>query len=281
MSKHKIGIRAVIIRVALVIAVLGLTTIGTSAAGSRSAALNPAVFRDRDGSPVLVILLQPGPNQGSFDFVVNGVGDYHGIVPVRQTSHIYHLQGTVEAQLLPPTGFPQIVLVRFEGELDPDNSQASVNAWAGGNHYHLVTANGAQADAAKTAGRGLDAIVTRDWATLYGLMEPQVQRLYTEPQFAQIMADPTKPVIIAARLNGRGSITQALGYPIFTQPVLMTVRKSNGATLTFGINLYLVLENGSWYLLSTDMPPAANGLQPGSSAAATSCCPAPGNSHKR
>jgi hypothetical protein len=245
------------IRVALAIAVFGLTTIGTSAASARSTALNPAVFRDRDGSPVLVILLQPGPNQGSFDFVVTGVGDYHGIVPVRQTSHIFHLQGTVEAQLLPPTGFPQTVLVRFEGELDPDNSQASINAWAGGNHYHLITANGAQADAAKTAGRGLNAIVRRDWATLYGLMEPQVQRLYTEPQFAQIMADPTKPVVIAAQLNGRGSSTRTLGYPIFTQPVLVTARRPNGAIMTYAINLYLVFENGTWYLLSTDRPPAS------------------------
>lgn len=245
------------IRGALVIAVFGLTTIGTSAASARSTASNPAVFRDRGGSPVLVILLQPGPNQGGFDFVVAGVGDYHGIVPVRQTSHIFHLQATVDAQLLPPNGFPKTVLVRFEGELDPDNNQASLNVWAEGNHYHLITADGAQADAAKTATRGLNAMVTRDWATLYLLMEPQIQRLYTEPTFAQIMADPTKPVVIAARLNGRGSSTRTLGYPIFTQPVLVTARKPNGVIMTYTISMYLVFENATWYLLSSDTPPAS------------------------
>ena len=245
------------IRVALVIAVFGLTTIGTSAATSRTGSSNPAVFRDRDGSPVLVIQLQPGPNQGIFDFVVNGVGDYHGIVPVRQSAQIFHLQATVQAVLLRQAAFPGTVSLRFEGELDPGSGQASVDALTAGKHYHLVTANGLEADAAKVARRGLSALAARDWATLYTLMEPQIQALYTEQQFAQVMADPTKPVIIAAGLNGRGSVTRTLGFPIFTQPVMLTARKPNGSTFTYTINLYLVLEHSTWYLLSTDTPPAS------------------------
>jgi len=100
-------------------------------------------------------------------------------------------------------------------------------------------------------------MVAKDWATLYALMEPQLHTLYTEPQFAQVLADPSKPVVIAAKLNGRGSITRTLGYPIFTQPVLLTARKPNGVTFTFAINMYLVFENKTWYLLSTDKPPSS------------------------
>lgn len=255
MTKHHMMFKATI-RVALVIAVFGLTAIGTSAASAPTGTRNPAVFRDRDGNPVLVIQLQPGPNQGIFDFIVNGVGDYHGTVPLRQSGPIFHLQATVQPVLLVPTALPQTVSLRFEGELDSGSGQASINAWSGGHHYHLATANGVEADAAKAAQRVLNAVVARNWATLYPLMEPQMQKLYTESQFAQVMAN-AKPVIIAAKLNGRGSSTRSLGYAIFTQPVLMTARNSNGVTFTFAINMYLVLENGTWYLLSTDTPPAA------------------------
>lgn len=255
MNEYQMMFKATI-RVALVIAVFGLTAVGTSAASARTGASNPAVFRDRAGNPVLVIQLQPGPNQGTFDFIVNGVGDYHGTVPVRQSGPIFHLQATVQPVLLVPTALPQTVSLRFEGELDSGSGQASVNAWSGAHHYHLVTANGVEADAAKTAQRVLNAVVARNWATLYPLMEPQLQKLYTESQFGQVMAN-AKPIIIAAKLNGRGSTTRTMGYPIFTQPVLITVGKPNGAMMTYPINMYLVLENSTWYLLSTDTPPAA------------------------
>jgi hypothetical protein len=88
-------------------------------------------------------------------------------------------------------------------------------------------------------------------------MEPQIQRLFPEPQFARIMADPTEPVIIAARLNGHGSTTKDLGYSVFTQPIVVTARKPNGVMYTYAVNMYLVLENSTWYILSTDKPPSS------------------------
>jgi hypothetical protein len=247
-----------LVRVAVALGVLVMMPLTAAASATRPVLLDPLVFRNVDGSLTLVVQVQPGrADLGAFDFIVSGVGDYRGQASVRSSGpNVLHLVGSGPARLI-TTRAVRSVTLRIDGELDTAHDTASVEVWVTGMHYHLGTENGQVADARRAAQRALTAWSAHNWPALYLMMEPRVQQTYTESQFAQLMNAAGQPQVIALRLNGTGVQEKANGYIFFKQPIAVQARKPDGTMIAFASNIYLVLENHTWYVMSTDAPPSS------------------------
>ena len=164
-----------------------------------------------------------------------------------------HLKGEVEAQFHDVNGNSgDSAQVRMKGKVDTKHQTASVNLWIDGMHHHLVTSKVRKGEARSVARKALTAISIQDWPTVYGLLASQLKSDLTETQFIEIMASQTTPQILSWDLSSKGQVSSSLGFTYFAQPITVEAQKLDGTTITFSSNVYLVLEQGQWHLLSTD-----------------------------
>jgi hypothetical protein len=257
--------KAVLLAGGALLAVFGAGGGAALASGGSSSPtqLSPQfVVRDGSGNSLAVQVQQGVASSGAFDFLVGGVGDWVGVIPLAPiSSNITHLKGTVTAAFQATgTGTTTPAGVRMEGEVDTVHQTATVNVWVtlpGGQsetHYLLQTSPGGSVAAAQAVvGQVLSALETQSWSTLYTLSAPEVTQQYTEAQYVQMLSSQQHPVVENAALSGTGSTQVLDGYTYFTQPVTFTsVVAGNPSTYTAVISL--VWENGQWALIGTTGP---------------------------
>lgn len=110
------------------------------------------------------------------------------------------------------------------------------------------------ATARRAAQQALDAIVARDWATVYARSAVEVTSAVTRDQFIQTLENQTTPHVVSACVGGSGELTTAGGYTYWSQPIHLTVKNPNGTTSSFSSTIHLVLEQSQWRLIGTDPP---------------------------
>jgi hypothetical protein len=68
------------------------------------------------------------------------------------------------------------------------------------------------------------------------------------------MSGTASPAIIAADLDGSGMVKEVGGYSYFVQPVILTIRRTDGSSAVYHEREYFSYEQGSWRLLTTSTP---------------------------
>ena len=242
------------------------------AATTSTPVLPPSVFRDDTTGIALSIQLIPNrPDTGAFDFFVPKTGHYQGTLLLkgkiscdekedceeddddRDTSKVTHLQGSLTAKFYALDGSaPVDTHMRIEGKINTKYNTATINVWITNNHYHLRVKKGDAQAAAKIATQSLQDTKSQNWPALYGLLSSQVQGAMTQTQFTQAMTG--SPKVIATSLNGVGQQSTVNGFTYLAQPVILTVQNSGGTTSVLHGTEFLVLEQGTWRLLSTNTP---------------------------
>jgi len=225
--------------------------------------ITPTILDDKDGAIDLAIQLQSGRDDtGQIDFSVPGVGDYTGIVaPDQSGPHNVHLHGDVSVDFAPVDGSDTTPTnLKVEGVIDTLDMSANINVWINGAHYHLQTAQGDADQATKVAQQAIAALQAEDWSTLYGLLAPDLRGTQTQADFVQEMtATATQgPTLAGVTATAAGQVKNSpYGYTYYQQPLSIQVRQGNGGTTTYQSNLTLLLEQGQWYYVTTDPPPAS------------------------
>jgi len=217
----------------------------------------PLIFKDSTNGTMLSLEVLPGSsNPGKFEFFVPNVGNYRGTIPLLQNGkQIIHPQGQISGQFFPPQGgSPVATTIKMEGEIDISHNTATINVWIDGSKYHLQTATVDTAQATAVANQVVSYSNNHDWASLYSLFSSEFKADATQTQFTQFMSDSNSPTITDVKLNGNGSAKVFSGITYFRQPLTLTERQTDGTFTTLYSNMYFVLEDGSWKLLTTDTP---------------------------
>lgn len=217
----------------------------------------PAIFRDEKNGTALSIQTTSGQfDTGQFYFFVPSIGYYSGKIPFLQSGEqIIHPQGTVTGTFSPlndSTSAP--ATIKMEGEIDATHNNASINVWVNDTHYHISTPQRDTNAAITTIKQALMYTTTQDWTNLYNILSSNIQSTTTQTQFTQLMTNANVPTIISADLNGTGQLSVVAGNAYFAQPVILTVRKTDGTTATYHSTVFSILEQGVWRFLSTNTP---------------------------
>jgi len=214
----------------------------------------PLVFRDSTTGDVLTIQLAQGlATTGQFTFYVPQKGYYGGTMPLLQSGQqIVHPQGQITGKFMKLSGgIPGSTTIKMEGEMNTNHNTATINIWIDGTKYQLQTATIDTTQATAVAKQSVSYTTSHNWPGLYSLFTPEVQATTSQTQFSDLMSS-SSATIVSADLNGAGQSTNVGGYSYFTQPITVTIQKSDGTTTTYHSTEYFVYEQGAWKLLTTD-----------------------------
>ena len=232
---------------------LGVGTVSSSGDSSGPGSTLPVVFRDVSGSEALAIQTDvTRPDVGRFDFRVYGTGYAIGVIPVQLVGNVETINGTVAGQLYDESGAAvRAVQVKMEGEANPTDGSASINVWLDSQHYHLGTAHGDLNDGAVAGSEALSAIASEDWTSVYYMLTSDIQAQLTLAQFVQAMSSQTAPKVLSASIVPPGTISTIGGFSYLTIPYTAQLQNGDGSTSTLNQSIYMVLDGGSWHLLTT------------------------------
>jgi len=230
----------------------------------------PYVVRDATGDLTLSVQLQPGVrNTGSFDFSVNGVGDWAGTIPIKAAGpHVTRLTGSATGVSFQAAGASTTVPaeVRMHGEVTPKDESATVDLWvtrpgsARESHYLLKTARPDLGEAREAARRAAVALEAEDWHAIYRMAASTITQQYTEAQFMRAMSSQQQPGMRKVALYGRGTVNVSSGITYFVQPIRFGTAGSEDMADTYTANLMLVWEQtsrwerGTWHFAGTTQP---------------------------
>jgi hypothetical protein len=251
------------------------TAVAPTLADSSSTWAAPITFHDKTGSPALTIQLQVGRlDTGRFDLRILGVGDYSGSVPITQAavpsspcstaascvSVGSSGTATIPAQFIAAQGgSPSTVALIIHGTVNMQGYQAIFVVFDATRNqaYSLVTDSGSPAQAAALALQAGNAMMARDFSTLYTELAPEAKTGTSLAQFTQVLESQSTPAITSISPSGAGrSATTKAGQSYYMQPMSVQARRDDGTSYTFSMNIYLVLEQGSWYVVTSDTPPS-------------------------
>lgn len=238
----------------------------TGATASPSPTATPwamaTIFRDAATNNSFSIQLQNGrPDTGRFDYFVTGQGDYIGTAILSNDGGpgnlkvSENLSDNSTALFVPVGGDARTtVQIRLEGQVVNSGSGLTLNIWINGAQTSFATGNADPTQAAALAQQAIASLSRKDWATFYNLLAPEVQSGFGGSQLAFSQSVSTADGnIVAASLTGTGTSSSSGGYSYFSQGVSITVSTASG-TAAYRTTIYLVYENGKWYVLGTDPP---------------------------
>lgn len=241
-------------------------TAGTKAT---SAAANPAtldpeyVARNGFGTEVLAVQLQAGvADTGSFQFTVENVGTWEGVIPVRQSgSRISHLNGTVRATFEAASAVtPSAATVRMIAVIDQAHNTAVIHVWASrpGQHgrvfYLLKTSRPDFPQAPRTALSAKAALGSENWPAVYRMAASDITQNLSERKFVNLMLAQHQPKLLGFRFTGKGSTSVAAGITYFMQPFSFYTIAKNGSKTPYTSNILLTWERFAWRFADTSQP---------------------------
>jgi hypothetical protein len=245
---------------------------GAKAAGAKaaSAAAAPAtldqeyIARNGFGTEVLAVQLQVGVRDtGAFQFTVEKVGTWEGVIPVRQSgSRISHLNGTVSATFETVGAVTTAAAtVRMIAVIDRAHNTAVVHVWATrpGQHgkrffYLLKTSKPDFPQAPRTALSASAAMRSENWPAVYRMAASDVTQNLSSKQFVKLMLSQHQPRPLRLRFTGKGSTSVVAGITYFVQPFRFVTISKDGATIAHTSNILLTWERFAWRFVGTTQP---------------------------
>src|SRR5205814_6710614 len=104
------------------------------------------------------------------------------------------------------------VPIRLEGQVLNNGSGLTLNIWINGAQTSFATGNADPTQAAALAQQAISSLSSKDWATLYKLLAPEVQSAFGRSQlaFSQSVSTPDGN-IVAASLTGTATSSSSGG----------------------------------------------------------------------
>jgi hypothetical protein len=270
------------------IAIIAAAAIGSSAAAAGYALAGPAparaatkaapaaataapvtldqeyIARDGFGREVLAVQLQAGvDDSGSFQFTVDDVGTWEGVIPVHQVRPpVSYLQGkvsaTFEAAGAVTTG---AATVRMDGVIDQARNTAVVSIWAtrpgqpGRWFFYLLRTSTPDFRLAPRAAFFAGAALrSENWSAVYRMAASTITQNLSGKQFVKLMLAQHEPRLLGFRLTGKGSASVVAGLTYFMQPVRFSTISKSGATTTYTSTILLTWERFAWRFAGTAQP---------------------------
>jgi hypothetical protein len=221
----------------------------------------PTAFVDRRETSFLTVVVAPGAaDEGQFDFVVLGLGDFSGKVSfATAVSGSVRIHAATIAMFTPVGGgIARSGPLRMSRTLMPSAHAASISVTAANpsGTFQLVTARGDPVQAKAIVEQVIPAIEHADFNALFQLVAPEVRQGLSRRQFRARLAHATGPKVFSVVPSGGGRmVVLPSGYTSFIQPTTMKAHPSGGSVVTFGSRIVLILHVDRWYFLSNDPPP--------------------------
>lgn len=230
----------------------------------------PEVLRDNQGD-YFSIQLSPGlPDSGNYRLSLASGVAYAGTATLTQPTPgaaSIGLSAQGSGTEFPSGDGPGVAVhltlagsVVPEGNGLPASGTITLSASDDPSHPHILAAGpSASNDPHVLAVQALNAMQSHDWASLYGYLEPSLQ-------------DGLSQAAFTSRLNGQPSYTissfsldvanekrgTSNGYEYLRIPVsVVATAPGASSTTTYASAVVFVLENGTWYLVSSDVPSAS------------------------
>ena len=241
-----------------------------AAAKATSAAPTPVtldqeyIARDGFGRGVLALQLQAGvEDSGSFQFTVEKVGTWEGVIPVHQIrSQVSLLEGKVSATFeAAGAGTAAAATVRMDGVINQARNTAMVSIWATrpGQRgrwffYVLRTSTPDFRLAPRAAFFASAALRSENWSAVYRMAASEITQNLSGRQFVSLMRSQHQPRLLGFRFTGKGSTSVVAGITYFMQPFRFVTASKNGATTAYTSNILLTWERFAWRFAGTTQP---------------------------
>ena len=216
------------------------------------------VVRDKRDGNLLAVRLGT-INTGQFSFVVNKVGTFTGTLPVKKYGTRSSASADLPATFQPTNGGGSSqVTVRISFIIDTRAPAPTAHAKikevqpTKTREYQIHTDNTSAERAEKVFDRVSDAIEEQDWPTLYRLESSEITSAISQDDFVAKLRAQHPGTVTAVMATGAATETDAQGFRYVAEPVTVTLKKTDGSTVSQASHLTLVLEDGRWLLMGTD-----------------------------